>query len=218
MASSFGKRTDPYPALRRIAGGGVLAALGLYLADAAIQAMRAPWQIDDFPEALYIKTELLPWTFPLHMVAGGLVLLLIPAMILLRHRPHWHRRLGRITVPVVLAAGVTAFPVALVAPVTPLSALGFTVQGLLWLLFLGLGLRHVRRGNIAGHRAMMLLMAATTTGALFFRIYLALYALYGNPRHYQAFYAFDAWIAWALPLAAMAIFLKRTGAFAANPR
>ena len=173
----------------------MLAALGLYLIDAAVQAMRAPWQIDDFPEALYIKTELLPWTFSLHMVTGGLVLLLIPAMIALRHRPRWHRRLGRITVPVVLVAGVTAFPVALVAPVTPLSAYGFTVQGALWLLFLTLGLRQIRRGNIAGHRAMMLLMAATTTGALFFRIYLALYALYGDPRHYQAFYALDAWSA-----------------------
>ena len=58
----------------------------------------------------------------------------------------------------------------------------------------------------------MLLMAATTPGAIFFRIYLALWAIFGNFRHYEAFYAIDAWIAWTLPLAAMAIFLKRTGA------
>ena len=58
----------------------------------------------------------------------------------------------------------------------------------------------------------MLLMAATTTGAIFFRIFLALWAMFGNFRHYEAFYAFDAWIAWTLPLCAMAIFLKRTGA------
>ena len=77
---------------------------------------------------------------------------------------------------------------------------------------LALGLWQIRRKRIAQHRAAMLLMAATTTGAVFFRIYLALFALYGDPRHYQAFYAVDAWLAWTLPLAAMAIFLKRTGA------
>ena len=55
-------------------------------------------------------------------------------------------------------------------------------------------------------------MAATTSGAILFRIYLALWAMLGNFRHYEAFYAIDAWIAWTLQLAAMAIFLKRTGA------
>ena len=64
----------------------------------------------------------------------------------------------------------------------------------------------------------MLLMAATTTGAVFFRVYLALFAILGHPRHYEAFYAADAWLAWTLPLAAMAIFLKRTGAKPGFPR
>lgn len=178
--------------------------------------MRAPWLVDDFPEALAIKAELLPWLFPLHMIAGGLALLLVPATLLLRKRPRWHRRAGRITAAVVALAGLTAFPVALIAPVTRLSAWGFATQGAVWLVLLGLGLWNIRHGRIAAHRACMLLMAATTTGAVFFRIYLALFALYGDLRHYEAFYALDAWIAWTLPLAAMAIFLKRTGVFAAN--
>ena len=78
----------------------------------------------------------------------------------------------------------------------------------------GLTLRHLLLAlAVAGSvNIAMLLMAATTTGAVFFRIYLALFALYGDPRYYQAFYAADAWLAWTLPLAAMAIFLKRTGA------
>lgn len=185
---------------------------------AAWKALRAPWLVEDFPEALYIKVELLPWIFPAHMIAGGLALVLVPAMIALSGRPHLHRPLGRVTVPVVVVAGVTAFPVALVAPVTLLSALGFAAQGMVWLVLLGLGLWHLRQRRIARHRAMMLLMAATTTGAMFFRIYLALFALYGNPRHYHAFYAIDAWLAWLLPLAAMAFFLKRTGATAADLR
>ena len=69
-------------------------------------------------------------------------------------------------------------------------------------------------------RAALLLelLAATTTGAVFFRLYLALLAIWGDLRHYEAFYALDAWIAWSLPLAATAFFLKRTGGFRGVPR
>ena len=36
--------------------------------------------------------------------------------------------------------GLTAFPVALIAPVTRLSAWGFAAQGTVWLVLLGCGL------------------------------------------------------------------------------
>lgn len=196
----------------------VLSAIGLFVIQTAWKALSAPWQIDDFPEALYIKTELLPWTFPAHMIAGGLALLLVPAMIVLSRTPRWHRRLAWITVPVLVVAGATAFPVALIAPVTPISAWGFTAQGVIWLALLAVGIWHIKGKRLAQHRAAMLLLAAVTSGAMFFRIFLALFALYGDPRDYQAFYAADAWAAWGLPLIAMAIFLKRTGAKAADPR
>ncbi len=191
---------------------------GLFLVQTAWKALLAPWKIEDFPEALYVKAELLPWIFPVHMITGALTLLLIPAMLMLTRRPVWHRRLAWLTVPMVALAGITAFPVALIAPVTAISAWGFAAQGAVWLTLLGLGLYHIRAGRVARHRACMLLMAAVTTGAVFFRIYLALFAIFGNPRYYQAFYAVDGWLAWTLPLAAMAIFLKRTGANPANPR
>ena len=192
--------------------GAILAALALFVIRTAILALYSPWQVDDFPEALAVKVELMPWVFPVHMLAGGLVLLLIPATLLVRKRPRWHRPLGRITALVVLAAGLTAFPVALIAPVTRVSAWGFAAQGATWLVLLGLGLRNVYLKRFHAHRAAMLLMAATATGAVFFRIYLALWAIFGDLRHYEMFYAADAWIAWSLPLAATAIFLRGTGA------
>ena len=192
--------------------GAILAALALFVIRTAILALYSPWQVDDFPEALAVKVELMPWVFPVHMLAGGLVLLLIPATLLVRKRPRWHRPLGRITALVVLAAGLTAFPVALIAPVTRVSAWGFAAQGATWLVLLGLGLRNVYLRRLHAHRAAMLLMAATATGAVFFRIYLALWAIFGDLRHYEMFYAADAWIAWSLPLAATAIFLRGTGA------
>jgi len=189
-----------------------LAALALFVIQTALKALRSPWQVDDFPEALAVKVELLPWLFPLHMIAGGLVLLLIPVTLLMRHHARWHRQFGRVTAMVVLTAGLTAFPVALVAPVTPVSSWGFAAQGAVWLVLLAMGLRNIRLRRPNAHRAAMLLMAATTTGAVFFRVYLALWAILGDLRHYEMFYAVDAWIAWTLPLATTAIFLKRTGA------
>lgn len=204
--------------MRRAGSLAILAAIGLFVILTAWKAVKAPWLVEDFPEALYVKVELLPWIFPAHMISGGLALVLVPLMIILRRRPRWHRRFGWITAAVVLVAGITAFPVALVAPVTPVSAWGFAAQGAVWLALLGRGLQAIRRRQIARHRAAMLLLAATTSGAVFFRIYLALFALYGHPRHYHAFYAINAWLAWGLPLAAMAFFLKRTGAAACDNR
>jgi hypothetical protein len=218
MANSSDEAIRTSGGWRRAVSLAVALAIGLFVLQTAWKALRAPWLVEDFPEALYIKAELLPWIFPAHMITGGMALLLVPAMILASRRPAWHRRLARLTVPVVTVAGLTAFPVALVAPVTAVSAWGFAAQGAVWLALLGLGVWHVCHGRIAQHRACMLLMAATTTGAVFFRIYLALFALYGHPRNYQLFYAIDAWIAWSLPLLATAFFLKRTGAIAPLPR
>ena len=202
----------------RIASWLLVTAIGLFVIQTAWKALRAPWQIDDFPEALYIKTELLPWIFPAHMIAGGLALLLVPAMILLSRQRRWHRRLAWLTVPVIVLAGVTAFPVALIAPVTAVSAWGFAAQGALWLALLAAGIWHIRGKRLAQHRTAMLLLAAVTSGAVFFRIFLALFALYGDPRSYSAFYAADAWAAWTLPLIGMAIFLKQTGATRPDPQ
>lgn len=174
--------------------------------------------VDDFPEALAVKVELMPLIFPLHMMAGGLALVMVPLAIALSGRSGWHRPVARTTALVVLAAGVTAFPVALIAPVTIGSALGFAAQGTLWLVLLGLGVHAIRAGNVARHRACMLLMAAATSGAVFFRILLALYAIYGPIRHYETFYALDAWLAWGLPVAITAWMLNRAGDLRANPR
>ena len=185
---------------------------------AAWKALRAPFALDEFPEALAVKVDLLPLVFPLHMVTGGLALLLVPLTFLLRRHPRWHRPIGRITAIDVVLAGLTAYPVALVAPVTRISALGFSAQATVWLILLGLGIRYIRHGRVAAHRACMLLMAAATSGALAFRIALATWAILGSMRHYEAFYAADAWLAWSLPLGLTAFLLHRTGGLRADHR
>ena len=189
----------------------VLAAIAAFVIATAYKALLAPLHIDDFPEELAVKAELLPVIFPLHMVTGALALVLVPLAILLSGHPRWHRPLARIAALDVAIAGVTAFPVALLAPVTRWSAWGFTAQGAVWLILLGLGLWHIRAGRSAQHRVCMLLMAATMTGAIFFRVYLALWAIFAQGRHYELFYAIDAWVAWGVPLGLTALVLKQQG-------
>jgi len=182
----------------------ILTALAIFAIYTATKAFLAAFSNDDFPEGLAVKNLLLPHIFPLHMITGGLALVLLPLVFALRRHRHWHRLLGRIAAIDVLLCGLTAFPVALVAPVTGWSAAGFTMQAATWLSLLVLGFLNIRRGRKAAHRACMLLMCAVTSGALFFRIYLALWAIFGHGRHYELFYACDAWIAWLLPLAVCA--------------
>ncbi len=195
----------------------ILTAIAAFVIMAAIKALTAAFLNDDFPEGLAIKVELLPVIFPLHMLTGGLALLLVPLAIALRRRPRWHRIAGRIAAADVLVAGVTALPVALVVPVTLGSALGFTAQGCAWLILLALGIWNIRRGRIAAHRAMMVMLAATTSGAIFFRIYLALWAIFAHGRHFDLFYACDAWIAWLLPLGISARLMRQNGTWRSIP-
>ena len=77
------------------------------------------------------------------------------------------------------------------------------------MLLLGFGLWHIRKGHRDQHRACMLMMAAVTSGAMFFRIYLGLWKAFGVPEYFYAFYAFDAWVAWGLPLIVMVFVVQR---------
>ncbi len=195
----------------------ILAAIAAFVIMAAIKALTAAFLNDDFPESLAIKVELMPIIFPLHMLSGGLALLLVPLAIALRRRPRWHRIAGRVAAADVLIAGITALPVALVVPVTPWSAAGFTAQGCAWLALLVFGLWNIRHGRVAAHRAMMVMLAATTSGAIFFRIYLALWAIFAQGKHFEMFYACDAWIAWLLPLGISAWLMRQNGTWRSIP-
>ncbi len=182
------------------------AAVTVLIAYTALRGISESWDNDSFPEALAVKLDLLPWLFPLHMITGGMALVLVPLVLGLRGS-RWHKLAGRIAAADILVAGITAVPVALQAPVTRLSAAGFTAQSLTWMTLLALGLWHIRNGRILQHRACMLLMAAVTSGAMFFRIYLGLWKAYGVPEYFYTFYAIDAWIAWGLPLLLMSAVL-----------
>ena len=187
----------------------LLAALvTIFVADVARKALVEAFVHGEFPEALAVKVEQLPLIFPVHMLTGGLALLLLPAVIAARPWPAWHRRLGRIAAVDVSIAGVTALPVAWVSPVSRWSGAGFGVQALVWISLLALGIWHIRNHRRAKHRAAMQMMTATASGAIFFRIYLALWAILGDPRDFVLFYSLDAWLAWLGPLTLTAWWLR----------
>ncbi len=181
----------------------------LFVTNIAVKAVLAAFWNDDFPESLAVKLDLLPLIFPVHMISGALALVLLPLAYILRSRPRWHRIAGRIAAVDILVSGATAYPVALMAPVTGWSAAGFSAQATIWLILLTLGIYNIRKRRIARHRNYMLMMAATTSGALFFRLFLGLWAKFGDIRQLDLFYMFDAWIAWILPLTLMGVILKR---------
>jgi len=185
----------------------ILSAIAGFVTYTAARGLGSAVANDDFPESLAVKVELLPLIFPLHMITGALALLLLPLAILLRRRPRWHRPVGRIAALDVLVAGLTAFPVAWVAPVTTWSAAGFSAQATTWLGLLALGIHNIRRRRVEAHWTCMLLLVATTSGAVFFRIFLALWAMFGVGRWFEVFYACDAWVAWLLPLSVTALVL-----------
>jgi hypothetical protein len=185
----------------------LLLAIFVFVLLTASKALRESFDNDNFPDALAVKLELLPFIFPLHMFTGGMALVLVPLTLVLRGTP-WHKWVGRLTATDILVAGLTAFPVALQAPVTRLSAAGFSAQALTWMTLLGFGLWFIRRGQVARHRACMLMMAAVASGAMFFRVYLALWKLLGWRSGFYDFYALDAWIAWGVPFLVMALLVK----------
>jgi Predicted membrane protein (DUF2306) len=185
----------------------LLAPIAAFVIYVALRGISESWDNDGFPESLAIKLELMPIIFPVHMVTGGLALLLVPLALYFR-RTRWHKWVGRIAAADILVAGATAIPVALLYPVTKISAAGFATQGITWMVLLGFGIWHIRSGRVGQHRACMLMLAAVTSGALFFRIYLGLWKAVVGFKYFYYFYAVDAWIAWGLPLLAMGLWLR----------
>ena len=192
----------------RVLRWAILAGIAAFVTMVAIKAFMQTFDQDDFPEDLLLKVELMPLLFPVHMFTGALALVLIPLAFLLRPWPKWHRIAGRGAATDIVIAGLTAYPVALVAPVTAWSAAGFSAQATAWLIFLGLGIWNIRRARPDLHRAFMLLMTATASGAIFFRIYLASWAILAQGKHFAVFYAWNAWLAWLLPLLGTALVLR----------
>ena len=160
------------------------------------------------PLALEGLAERLPLVFRLHMAASSLALVSMILALILRKGTLLHRWAGRSALLFVLAGGASGLPCALLSDAVWLGRLGFFAQGLAWLALAGLGWRSIRQGRVASHRALMLMMAAIASGALWLRALLV--PVQWIVVDFEAYYAALAWISWLVPLAATGIFIRRT--------
>jgi uncharacterized membrane protein len=100
-----------------------------------------------------------------HIIPGALLIVMMPLQFVPRLRPGWHRWSGRI----LLALGCIVATTALLMTYT--MAIGganeiavITLFVTLFLVFLALGFRNIRRGRIARHREWMIRAFAVALG------------------------------------------------------
>jgi uncharacterized membrane protein len=147
---------------------------------------------------MFELAERMPYIFRAHMVTSAMALLLGPVVMMLRHRPHMHRMLGRVVGAFVVAGGLTALPVAIFSHSSLAARAGFFVQGLVWMALLARGIAAIRAGDRETHERFMLAMYAVATGAVWFRVITGTAIWLHLP--FAEIYAAAAWLGWMLPL------------------
>ncbi len=116
-----------------------------------------------------------PLLFLIHIYVAPVALILVPVQLWpgLRTRQPWlHRVLGRVAVLAMLVGGLSGLLIAPAAQGGLSGQLGFGLLGVVWMGTAGLGLWHIRAGNVAAHRRWMLRAAALAWAGVMLRLYL----------------------------------------------
>jgi uncharacterized membrane protein len=180
----------------------LIGGISLFAIVAGAAALGSAVGLPSLVEPLAIVDRRLPVIFRLHMICGGLGLILLPSIILARRWKKLHRVLGRAGLVLLLAAALAALPSAIASVAAPLARAGFFTQGVLTIYFLTAGFRAIRQKDRAGHRRLMLCAASLASGAIMLR--LMLYCAGSLELDPAAAYATIAWTSWGIPLAAVA--------------
>ncbi|MBK9078602.1 MAG: DUF2306 domain-containing protein [Hyphomicrobium sp.] len=190
------KATRAAPRVRRIV---VVLILTLLIIPVGIVAVGSGTGLIPLPYEMFVLAERMPFVFRAHMVTSAIALLLIPAVIMVRHNPQRHRMLGRVVGAFVVAGGLTALPVAIFSDSSLAARAGFFVQGLVWMALFARGILAIRRGDRRAHVLFMVAMFAVTTGAVWFRVAIGTAIFFHLP--FAPIYAAAAWFGWLIPLA-----------------
>jgi uncharacterized membrane protein YozB (DUF420 family) len=173
--------------------------LALLALPAALIAIASGLGLLALPYPLVLVLRRLPLVFPLHMIAAGLALILIPIAAAVRHDPRIHRPVGRIAAICVCVGAVTALAVAIASEASLATRAGFFAQGLVWLALLVAAVVAIRRHDRARHARLMLAMAAVASGAVWLRLTLSGAMALELP--FDTVYPVAAWLCWIVPLA-----------------
>jgi hypothetical protein len=159
------------------------------------------------PPELFAVLRRLPIAFPLHMIASGAALILIPIAAFARRRTALHRSIGRSAAIAVAVGGLTALPVALASGGPILARAGFFTQAVVWLALLVAAVVAIRNGRPSRHAFCMIAMAAVATGAIWLR--LAMAAVNAIELPFAPAYVIASWTCWLLPLGVTAVVAGR---------
>jgi hypothetical protein len=161
------------------------------------------------PYELTLVLQRRPVALPLHMVASGLALILIPIAAWARRRRGLHRPVGRAAAICGAVGGASALLVALASEATAVARAGFFVQGLVWLALLAAAFAAIRRGDVSRHARLMIAMAAVASGAIWLRLVMAGVVAFGAP--FDAVYGVAAWACWLVPLSLVLSMSRKSG-------
>lgn len=179
----------------------MLAVLLLFAVATAAVALLEGSGVMALPYDMLLVDLAAPGLFRLHMLASGSALLLMPIVLALRHKPKWHKQVGRVAAIAVVVGGLTALPVAIVGHSAPLARAGLFMQGIVWLGLIGAGYAAIRNRQRDAHRKYMLAMVAVASGALWVRLVTAVATAWRLP--FDEVYSVICWAGWMLPLFAM---------------
>ncbi len=115
--------------------------------------------------------------FYVHIVFGGLALLLSPLQFVARLRstaPRVHRITGRIVFASIGTAGVAGAVLSTTNLAGPVGTAGFGILAVLWVGFAVTALRAIRRGEVDTHRRWVIRTFALTYAAVTLRLWLGL--------------------------------------------
>ena len=140
----------------------------------------------------------IPWTARMHIIPGGLALILGAFQFHNGLRARWtslHRNCGRAYVVFVLIGAVGGLLLAWYAPRDPATRLGFATLAIVWFYSGVMAYRAIRAGEIALHRQWMVRSYALTLAAVTLRIQLGIYqgAL---GLSFDESYSIVAWFCW----------------------
>lgn len=137
-------------------------------------------------------------TLAVHMIFGGLAVMLIPLQVSLwwrrREGGRSHRRLGWALVPIVAIAALTTPPISFNMEYPMWSEIGFALGSVLWFGALVLGIYYIRKRDLYWHRRWMIMMAALCFGAVSFRLQLPLGRLFFEEDQIFPFIGWTCWV------------------------
>ena len=145
-----------------------------------------------------IHFESIPWSARVHIIPGGLALILGAFQFHKGLRSRWtniHRYCGRAYVVFVLAGAIGGLALAYYAPQSPATRIGFACLAVIWFYSGVMAYLAVRAGNIALHQQWMIRSYALTLAAVTLRIQLGIYQS-AMGLSFEESYAIVAWFSW----------------------